>query len=131
MNNSELLKVSRDLLLSLHKSLVDFERETYERTHGRVTSGQFLNLLLEHPDLAWLRQFSTLIVDIDEMFAQKDGYANDAVSAHLATIRDVVFMRGPDREFRARFEGALQQDANAAAKQGELRQLLSQEDFKE
>ena len=73
----ELLKSSRDLLLSLHKSLVDFERSLYEGMHGPVTSGQFLNLLLENADFAWLRRFSTLIVEIDEMFAQKDGFSTE------------------------------------------------------
>lgn len=124
MTNAELLKTARDLLLSLHKSLVDFERSIYERNNGPVTSGQFLNLLLEDGEFAWLRKFSTLIVDIDEMFAQKDGHAFEAVDTHLAKLRQLVAMNDDDKDFVARYQAAIQQDLDAAAKQGELRIAL-------
>lgn len=125
MTNAELLKSARNLLLSLHKSLVDFERSLYESMHGPVTSGQFLNLLLENNDFAWLRKFSTLIVDIDEMFAQKDGFGNEAVDTHLAKLRQIIAMEDHDEDFVAKYQGALLQDVDAAAKQGELRTLFA------
>ena len=125
MTNTELLKAARNLFLSLHKSLVDFERSLYEGMHGPVTSGQFLNLLLENKDFAWLRKFSTLIVDIDEMFAQKDGFGAEAVDTHLVKLRELIRMKDNDEDFVARYRGALQQDLDAAAKQGELGNLLS------
>jgi hypothetical protein len=125
MTNTKLLKAGRDLLLSLHKSLVDFERAVYEGIHGKITSAQFLNLLLEDAEFSWLRRFSALIVDIDEMFAQKDGFSEEAVDVHLSKLRDIVLMYDHDRDFLARYQGALQQDLDAAAKQGELRRLLN------
>jgi len=125
MNNTELLKASRNLLLGLHKSLVDFERSIYESTHGPQSSGQFLNVLIEDSDFAWLRKFSTLIVDIDEMFAQRDGFADDAVQTHLTKLREIVEMKTGDEEFIAKYQGALQQDSDAAAKQAELKRLFS------
>lgn len=125
MTNAELLKMGRDQLLSLHKSLVDFERSIYEGIHGKVTSGQFLNLLLEDESFSWLRKFSTLIVDIDEMFAQKDGFSEETVAAHLSKLKELVLINDDDEDFVARYQGALQQDLDAAAKQGELRKLLS------
>jgi len=124
MNNTDLLKESRNLLLSLHKSLVDFERSIYEGIHGAQTGGQFLNVLIEDRDFVWLRKFSTLIVDIDEMFAQKDGSADDAVETHLRELRELIGMNSEDEEFIAKYVGALQQDSDAAAKQSELRSLL-------
>jgi hypothetical protein len=125
MTNAELLKSARNLLLSLHKSLVDFERSLYEGMHGPVTSGQFLNLLLENNDFAWLRKFSTLIVDIDEMFAQKDGFGDEAVDTHLAKLRQLITMDDHDEDFVASYQRALLQDVDAAAKHGELRNLLA------
>lgn len=124
MNNTELLKESRKILLSLHKSLVDFERSIYEGMHGTQTGGQFLNVLLEDPSFAWLRKFSTLIVDIDEMIAQKDGFPDNAVDTHLSKLRELVEMKTEDQEFIAKYRGALQQDIDASAKQAELRNLL-------
>ena len=83
MNNAELLKDSRNRLLSLHKSLVDFERTRYEAFNGKVTSGQFLNILLEDEGLSWLRRFSTFIVVFDEMFALDDGFSDEMVESDL------------------------------------------------
>ena len=111
-------------MLKLHKNLVDHERAIWEGMNGPATPGQFLNVLLEDPDFSWLRKFSTLIVDIDEMFAQKDGYLNEAVDLHLDKLRDLVSMKNEASEFKAKYQAALQQDLDAAANQGDLRFLL-------
>jgi hypothetical protein len=103
---------------------VDHERLIYEGINGRVTAGQFLNLLLEDRDFAWLRQFSTLIVDIDEMFAQKDGFTDDQVSTHLQKTIELIDMREENEDFNFRYQNALQQDPEAAAKHSELKSLL-------
>ena len=125
MTNTELLKSGRDGLLSLHKSLVDLERSDHESKFGPVTSGQFLNLLLEDESLAWLRKFSALIVEIDEMFAQKDGFAEEAVDLHLNKMRELVLMKGLDETFVSRYQAAVQRDPEVAAKQGELKKLFA------
>jgi hypothetical protein len=127
MSQTEQLKSSRDLLLKLHKSLLDHERRIYEGIYGPQTPGQFLNLLLEDSDFAWLRKFSTLIVEIDEMFAQKDGYSEEAVEAHIVALRSLVAMEDEDEEFKAKYQSGLQQDLDAAAQHGELRGLLFDE----
>ena len=127
MDNSERLRDARNLLLKLHKNLVDHERAIWEGINGAVTSGQFLNVLLEDPDFGWLRKFSTLIVDIDEMFAQKDGYSTETVELHLTKLRELVSMEDEDEVFKAKYQAALQQDLDAASRQGDLRMLLRAE----
>ena len=127
MSQTELLKNSRDLLLKLHKSLLDHERRIYEGINGPRTPGQFLTLLLEDPDFAWLRKFSALIVEIDEMFAQKDGYSVEAVETHIAALLSIVAMEDEDEDFKAKYQSGLQQDLDAAAQHGELRTLLFSE----
>lgn len=124
MNNVELLRSSRDLLLKLHKTLLDHERALYEGINGPQSPGQFLSVLLEDPDFAWLRKFSTLIVEIDEMFAQKDGYSEETVEQHLTALRTLVSMEDENEDFRAKYQAGLQQDLDAAAHQGDLRKLL-------
>ena len=128
MENGERLRESRNLLLKLHKNLVDHERAIWEGINGPVTAGQFLNLLIEDPDFSWLRKFSTLIVDIDEMFAQKDGFSADAIELHLAKLRDLMAMKDEDEDFRAKYQAALQQDLDAASRHGDLRLLLGSAD---
>lgn len=124
MQKAELLKNGRDLLLKLHKSLLDHERAIYEGINGPQTPGQFLNILLEDPDFNWLRKFSTLIVDIDEMFAQKDGFSEEVVELHITKLRGLVAMEGEDEGFREKYQSGLQKDLDAAAHQGALKDLL-------
>jgi hypothetical protein len=125
MENATRLRDARDLLLKLHKNLVDHERAIWEGINGPVTAGQFLTVLLEDPDFAWLRKFSTLIVDIDEMFAQKDGYPAETVEIHLTKLRELISMQDEDEGFRNKYQAALQQDLDAASRQGDLKLLLN------
>ncbi len=124
MNNAELLKEGRDHLLKLHKLLLDHERAMFEVINGPTTPGQFLSLLLDDRDFAWLRRFSTLIVDIDEMFAQKDGYSPELVEIHIEKLRSLILMEGEDEEFKSKYQAALQKDIEAASRHGDLRSLL-------
>ena len=94
--------------------MVDHERAIWEGINGSVTSAQFLNVLLEDADFVWLRKFSTLIVDIDEMFAQKDGFEAESVELHLNKLRELISMQDEDAEFKAKYQAALQQDLDAA-----------------
>ena len=127
MENAILLKNSRNVLLKLHKSMVDLEREMYEGIHGRQTATEFLNLLLEDPDLSYLRKFSMLIVEIDEMFAVKDGLQADMVDANMVKVRELVAMTESDEYFKAKYQFALQRDPDAAALHSELKVLVERE----
>jgi len=121
-----MLQNARNLLLKMHKSMVDLEREMYEGIHGKLNSGQFLNLLLEDDDFAWLRKFSMLIVEIDEMFDLKEGVTTDLIDANLRKVKELVEMSESDDYFKAKYQFALQRDPNAAGLQSELKNLLSQ-----
>ena len=125
MTETETLRYARNILLKLHKSLIDFERTAYEGINGPLNAGQFLNVLLEDRNFAWLRKFSILIVEIDEMFDLKDGISAEMVSSNLQKIRDLTAMRLDDEDFCSRYQNALQHDVDAAATQAQLRALLS------
>jgi len=57
----------RNGLLSLHKTLLDSERATYERDIARIgSSGELLKLVLYDPWFAWLHELSEFVVLIDE-----------------------------------------------------------------
>jgi hypothetical protein len=126
MNDVETLKYARNILLSLHKSMIDFERASYEVVHGRLNAGQFLNVLLEDGNFSWLRKFSMLIVEIDEMFDLKDGINDEMVTSNLAKVRELVSMSDPDEYFRAKYQNALQKDVDAAGLQAKLQGLLNE-----
>ena len=127
MTQSERLKTARNILLKLHKAMLDIEREMHEGIHGKLTPSQFVNLLMEDEDLSWLRKFSMLIVEIDEMFASKSELTESMISANLETVRELVDMTEPDEYFRAKYQFALQRDPNAAGLHSELKRLFVDE----
>lgn len=126
MENAEKLKNARNILLKLHKSMLDLEREMYEGIHGKVGPAQFVNLLMEDEDFGWLRKFSMLIVEIDEMFDLKDAVTDEFVEANLAKVKELVEMKEPDEYFRAKYQFAIQRDSNAAGLHSQLKTLLSE-----
>jgi len=126
MEKNEKLKECRDLLLKLHKTMLDLERELYEGIHGQQSAGQFLNLLLENDDFAWLRRFSLLIVVIDELFDQKDGIAGEDIEAAQRKVGELVRMEGGDDYFVDKYKYALQHSVEAASLQSELKALTGE-----
>jgi hypothetical protein len=125
MTDKEMLRYARNILLTLHKSLIDFERAEYERSHGPLNASQFLNVLLEDQAFSWLRKFSMLIVELDEMFDLKDGITGEMIAVSLTKLRELVAMSETDEYFRAKYQNALQNSIDAAATQAQLQALLS------
>jgi hypothetical protein len=77
----------RNRLLQLHKVLLEDERRTYERVHGRIPSpGAFLQLLLSDSWFAWLRPVTGLVVEIDEALAAKEP-ATEQTTERLLCLR--------------------------------------------
>jgi hypothetical protein len=125
MKIAEKLKNARNILLKLHKSMLDMEREMYEGIHGPLNATEFLSLLLEDEDFSWLRKFSMLIVEIDEVFAQKDGIDPEMIEANLAKVTELVDMADPDEYFRAKYQFAIQRDPESAGFHSQLKTLLA------
>lgn len=125
MDDMETLRYARNVLLSLHKALVDFERASYENIHGPLNAGQFLTMLVEDERFAWLRKFSKLIVEIDEMFSLKDGAPTSAVLSNLDKIRRLIAMSEEDVMFKQKYRSALQVDPDAAGSHAKLMALVS------
>ena len=124
MESGEKLKNTRNILLKLHKSMLDLEREMYEGLNGPLSPSQFVNLLMEDEDLGWLRKFSMLIVEIDEMFAQKEGIPDGMIDANLDKVRELVEMTEPDDYFRVKYQFAIQRSPDAAGLHSQLKALF-------
>ena len=79
------------LLLDFHKVLLDWERANYEAKQGRIGSpGEFLGLVLDHAQFAWLRQLSGLIVEIDEALAPRSKAGAEMPDLLLAQCRRLL-----------------------------------------
>lgn len=98
----------RSALLHLHKILLAMERDTYERLHGRVSSGDMLKIVLQHPQFAWLHSLSELIVRIDEVLDMKEPPQETEVVALLTEIRALLLPSDADSRFARKYHEALQ-----------------------
>ena len=126
MESAAVLKGSRDLLLKLHKGMIDHERAIYEGINGPINSGQFLSLLLDDAEFAWLRRFSSLIVEIDETFDSKEGPDESLVEELLKRVRELVTLDDAEDYYRNKYEAALQQNVDLVGIHAELKALLRQ-----
>lgn len=120
------LKEARNILLRLHKTLLEHERDRYELTQKKINStNEYLQLVLNDRWFAWLRIMSGLIVQIDEAFDVKDPRMSEEIALLLgAQIRKLLRPGATETDFSANYERALQQSANAAAQHAEIMRQL-------
>ena len=120
----QLTKV-RTVLLRLHKTLLDFEREGYERGRGKIeNSYAFLQLVMSDPWFAWLRQLSELIVEMDELLAAKET-PQDATA--LALMQQANLMLTPSEAgsaFQQKYFVAMQQSPEVVLAHSEFANVL-------
>ncbi len=121
-----LLKDVRLQLLKLHKLLIYIERENFEKLNGKITSGQFLSLLVDDKNFSWLRNFSTLIVEVDEMLDLDDGFTEAMIDKHLFQIGELLNLRNIDKDFNEKYKNLLQTNPEVAGKHSELKKSLSE-----
>jgi len=108
-SESARLREVRLRLLHLHQTLLEMERKDFERTHGRVNSGEMLKLVINHAQFAWLRMVSALAVQIDEML-DADEAVTDADVNNLITGARQLFTASDNKEFSDKYQAALQQE---------------------
>ncbi|MGN8554587.1 UNVERIFIED_CONTAM: hypothetical protein OHV15_18585, partial [Microbacterium sp. SLM126] len=60
------LRALRAALLQVHKEVIGYDRGQYERLHGPIPAGQFVQLVTEESFFRWLDPLSRLIIEIDE-----------------------------------------------------------------
>jgi len=118
------LGLLRDNLLALHKTLVDLERDAYEKTHGKVGSGEFLNLLLMDQDFSWLRRISELIVWIDEVLDPDELTADEEIENVFTRARKLLTPAEFGEDFERRYQDALQRNADVIIAHKEVRDVL-------
>src|SRR5947209_7791697 len=87
----ETLQSVRQLLLELHKALLDRQRGIYEQSSGPIASpNEYLNLVLNHPQFEWLRRMSGTIVQIDEALSRRRPGDAAAAAALVDEVRHLL-----------------------------------------
>lgn len=108
----------RGPLLELHKTLVDLEREDYERTRGRLSDGEFLKALIDDPAFAWLGALTQLIVRLEEVEAAT------LPPEYVAEIRRLLKPDAAGSPFQRKYGDVLQRRPEALVAHGALMRAL-------
>jgi hypothetical protein len=120
----KLLSDVRHALLRLHKTLLEWERSGYERIHGRQSSGELLEALLNDPQFSWLRPMSQLIVRIDEMLDEKTPPMRNEVDAVISQVKALTSPSETGNTYQRRYDMALQTHPDAVFAHRDVLALL-------
>jgi hypothetical protein len=121
------LTTLRNGLLRWHKSLLDVERAAYERDVERITTtGQYLQLVLDDPWFAWLRQISQFIVIVDETLAQKEPATPADAVRLIGKARELLLPSESGAEFARQYDRAMQRDPAAVLAHGQMMQVFAE-----
>ena len=114
-------------LLRLHKALLDDERVSYERVHGRIPSnGAFLQLVLNDAWFAWLRPLSQSIAKLDELSESNDPASREAIPPLLASVLTLMMPTEAGEGFSRQYHDALQRSPDVVLAHAAVRALLMQ-----
>ncbi|MEN7529486.1 MULTISPECIES: hypothetical protein [unclassified Cupriavidus] len=118
------LRALRAALLEVHKEVIGYDRGQYERLHGPIPAGQFVQLITEEAFFRWLDPLSRLIVEIDE---ELDGDEHhDETCRAVAGATQKMFSERGDEAFRKRYQEALQDEASVTVAHGRLMSVIGQ-----
>ncbi len=124
----ENFKEIRNEMLRLHKTLLDIEKSNHEAEFGKLSPNQLLQLLFENERFTWLRTISTLIAEIDEMFASKKGIDED-LKRELYENTLKLFDEESDKneEFKAKYQANLNTETDVAFHHVKIIKLFQKE----
>src|SRR5947207_2737566 len=122
-SGSARLREVRLKMLHLHQTLLEMERKSFESAHGRVNSGELLQVVINHGQFAWLRMVSALVVQIDEML-DADEPATHADATNLITGARQLFTESENQEFQQKYQAALQQEPEVVMAHSALMRLI-------
>ena len=122
---AEKLRAIRAALLHLHKTLLERERDAYEREHGKIGSSyEYLNLVMHYHSFAWLRLLSELIVQVDESL---DGRETSREATAKALIQQARLLLTPNEggsEFQKKYFASVQESPEVVLAHAEFARVL-------
>ncbi|OQW35387.1 MAG: hypothetical protein A4E19_01015 [Nitrospira sp. SG-bin1] len=112
-------------LLRLHKALLDAERVSYERLHGRIASnGAFLQLVLGDSWFAWLRPLSYSITRLDELAETDRISSGTELTDLLDSVRSLLTPAEEGEGFARHYYDALQRVPEVGLIHAQVKLLL-------
>ena len=112
------------LFCACTRPCLDWERAGYERIHGRQSSNDLLNALLNDPQFAWLRPISQLIVRIDELLGDKTPPMRNDVDAVVSQVKALTSPNAEGNIYERRYDTVLQEHPDAVFAHRDVLKLL-------
>lgn len=110
----------------MHKTLLDDEREAYERTHDRIESSyEVLRLVMHDPWFAWLHGLSELIVKIDEALDDQEVPGEAEIESVIQQARELTSPDEHGSEFQQKYFRALQRSPDAVLAHAETMKVIA------
>ena len=121
----EKLRAIRGALLHLHKTLLERERDSYERERGKIGSSyEYLNLVMHDQSFAWLRLLSELIVQIDESLDGRETPSEATANALIQQSRLLLTPNEGGPEFQRKYFASVQDSPEVVLAHAEFARLL-------
>ncbi len=122
---AEKLRGIRTALLRLHKTLLELERDAYERAHGKISNSyEYLNLVMQNPSFAWLRHLSELIVQIDEALDARERPSEATANALIQQSRLLLTPNEAGAEFQRKYYASVQESPAVVLAHAEFARVL-------
>lgn len=122
------LEELRDALLELHKAILRAQQIDYEREHGRVaSSGELLQLVVQHPAFKWIRALSALIAQLDEWADSESDAREEEMQAVVRALQTLIQPDGTNAEFTTRYWPLLEMVPEALVAHVKLWRLIAAE----
>lgn len=111
-------------LAQIHKMLLLTEFEKYEKNNALTLSPHArLNLLLNAPEFAWLRDLSQMMASVDEIYFQKEVITETQISLIKKCVHDLMLVQN-DSAFSKNYIGHLSDIPDLMLVHGQLKQFL-------
>jgi hypothetical protein len=131
-SDRRLLTDLRRALLPLHKTLLEWERKAYERSQGRkMGAGELLQIMMSHPQFAWLHPISEVIVRIDQTLDDEAPDSTVDLDAIVVQVRRLVAPDQTEKPYAERYLTALQEVPDVVVAHGKVTAILKENPAKE
>ncbi len=112
------------LMVRIHKLLLEDEMENRQRsTQKKIPPTERLNMLLNDPEMAWLRQMSQLMAYVDEIYFQKGPLLERQMSDVEQKVSSLFSLQN-ESEFSFHYKSKLGTIPDLMAEHGRLKIVL-------
>lgn len=122
---AELTLISQ-LLLRIHKSLLNYQKEKYEAQNEKSLSPyEMLHLSMSHEDFDWLKKITSLVVRMDESLDDEHAVIEDIHQAVLLEVHSLFDESETYADFKAKLKVAQSRDPMLVVQVLELKKKIS------